>query len=168
MKKINTDISNQIYEYASDVVPHDFTNREGHAAKVYFNNIYGNGFSRNSSHPNNIYLNYGYSILLSQFNKAITSKGYITQLGIHHKNSNNPFNLACDLMEPFRPIVDNLVFELNEDNYKEKLIDMLNMNVVIRDQNHTLVNAINIYCASIFRVLNTGDIGEIMFVQYDK
>ncbi|MFR8248908.1 MAG: CRISPR-associated endonuclease Cas1 [Lachnospiraceae bacterium] len=51
-------------------------------------------------------LNYGYSLLLSTFNRCVVANGYITQLGLFHDNVFNQFNLACDLMEPFRPIVD--------------------------------------------------------------
>src|SRR5690554_7015649 len=57
---------------------------------------------RSDDNSINAALDYGYSILLSAFNKAIVSKGYLTQLGIFHRNEFNPFNLSCDLMEPFR------------------------------------------------------------------
>lgn len=159
----NSEVSNQILEFKNQVEDGDVTNREGHAAKVYFNNVFGQGFSRNPNHPNNIYLNYGYAILLSQFNKAIIAKGYLTQVGIHHKNANNPFNFSCDLMEPFRPIVDKKTLTLNEKNYKDELIGLLNLMVEIGGQKQTLSNAINIYCASIFRALNTGSVNEIKF-----
>lgn len=142
--------------YAKEVELDDVTNREGHAAKFYFNRLYGENFSRGSSDKINTFLNYGYTLLLSQFNRYIVAKGYLTQLGIHHKNPFNPFNLSCDLMEPFRPFIDLKVIDLSEDNFKNKLISFLNHPVYIHGKKQTLIHAIQIYCSSIFLALNTG------------
>lgn len=92
--------------YADCIEPHDATNREGHAAKVYFNALFGNSFSRDSDNSINAQLNYGYAILLAWLNREITSRGYLTQLGINHCSEYNHFNLSCDFMEPFRPVID--------------------------------------------------------------
>ena len=92
--------------YINELEFNDETNREGHAAKVYFNALFGKSFSRNDDVPVNAALNYGYSLILSCVNREIVCSGYLTQLGIFHDNMFNPFNLGCDLMEPFRPIVD--------------------------------------------------------------
>lgn len=70
----------------------DKTNREGHAAKVYFNSLFGKGFSRDDMSSVNAALNYGYGILLSNFNKEIVADGYLTQLGIKHINEYNLTN----------------------------------------------------------------------------
>lgn len=104
-------------EYAKDIRPGDATNREGHAAKVYFNALFGKDFNRNAECPINAQLNYGYAILLAWVNREIVSRGYLTQLGINHCNDYNQFNLACDFMEPFRPVVDLYVVE----NYERDL-----------------------------------------------
>ena len=93
-------------EYAAGVKAGDSTNREGHAAKVYFNALFGNDFNRDAECGINAQLNYGYAILLSWMNRGLTSRGYLTQLGINHCNDYNHFNLACDFMEPFRPVID--------------------------------------------------------------
>lgn len=151
--------------YAKEVELDDATNREGHAAKFYFNRLYGENFSRNSSDKINTFLNYGYTLLLSQFNRYIVAKGYLTQLGIHHKNPFNPFNLSCDLMEPFRPFIDSKVTDLSEDNFKNKLISFLNHPVYIHGKKQTLIHAIQIYCSSIFLALNTGKIECIQFLE---
>ena len=151
--------------YAKEVELDDATNREGHAAKFYFNRLYGENFSRNSSDKINTFLNYGYTLLLSQFNRYIVAKGYLTQLGIHHKNPFNPFNLSCDLMEPFRPFIDLKVIDLSEDNFKNKLISFLNHPVYIHGKKQTLIHAIQIYCSSIFLALNTGKIECIQFLE---
>lgn len=151
--------------YAKEVELDDVTNREGHAAKFYFNRLYGENFSRGSSDKINTFLNYGYTLLLSQFNRYIVAKGYLTQLGIHHKNPFNPFNLSCDLMEPFRPFIDLKVIDLSEDNFKNKLISFLNHPVYIHGKKQTLIHAIQIYCSSIFLALNTGKIECIQFLE---
>lgn len=98
-------------EYARQVLPQDKTNREGHAAKVYFNRIFGDGFSRSLKSETNSALDYGYALLLSSMNKELNARGYLTQLGIQHRNEYNHFNLSSDLMEPFRPLVDHLVLQ---------------------------------------------------------
>ena len=165
---ISSETATELREYSLNVQAGDSTNREGHAAKVYFNRIYGSNFSRSSNDKRNIYLNYGYSLLLSQFNKVIVSKGYLTQIGIHHKNEFNHFNLSCDLMEPFRPLIDKKVFELNEDNFKEELIKLLSDSFEIGNQKQTLVNAIAIYCASVFKAMNTGEINNIKFCKINE
>lgn len=159
----NIEIYNMLIDFKTNVDPGDITNREGHAAKVYFNNIFGKDFVRGDNNPINKFLNYGYSILLSQFNKVITSKGYITQLGIHHKNDFNQFNLSCDLLEPFRPIIDDKAKYVTDDNFKDEMINILNAKITINGEKQFLYNAINIYCASIFRALNSNNPNEIIF-----
>jgi len=118
--------SNQelLEQYLTEVKPNDKTNREGLAAKVYFFSLFGQGFNRNEETVINGLLNYGYSILLSCFNREIASSGYLTQLGIFHKGKTNPFNLSSDFMEPFRPIVDIMAY-LNLNN-KDPIKSMKN------------------------------------------
>ena len=166
--KVSSTDANKLLEFVNDVLPDDVTNREGHAAKYYFNRLYGDGFVRGSDDKINKYLNYGYSLILSQFNKAIVSKGYLTQLGIHHKNEFNNFNLSCDLMEPFRPLIDLKVFELNDDNFKDELVNYLSSKVEIGNQKQTIVNAIQIYVSSVFKALNCNDQSEIKFIKIDE
>lgn len=158
-------IKEQLLKYMEEVEKGDVTNREGHAAKIYFNNVFGKGFVRNSDNEINIYLNYGYSILLSQINRVIVSKGYLTQVGIHHKNDFNQFNLSCDLIEPFRPLVDATAKQVNKENYKEIMVNMLHKRIKIGGEYQLLVNAITIYCTSVFRALNTENIDEIVDIE---
>ena len=89
LKKTKSSKYKLILSYIDEVVDGDKTNREGHAAKVYFNALFGNDFVRNSDDSINAALNYGYAILLSTINKEIINNGYLTQLGIHHKNEFN-------------------------------------------------------------------------------
>ena len=78
--------------YLQEIKWNDETNREGHAAKVYFNALFGLDFTRTTDCPVNSALNYGYSIILSAFTREITANGYITQLGLFHDNMFNQFN----------------------------------------------------------------------------
>lgn len=95
--------------YLPQIAPMDKTNREGHAAKVYFNALFGMEFTRTDDNATNAALNYGYGLLLSAVNREISINGYLTQLGLFHDNMFNPYNLSCDLMEPFRILVDRIV-----------------------------------------------------------
>lgn len=95
--------------YLSEIELCDKTNREGHAAKVYFNALFGMSFSRGEAGAVNAALNYGYSLVLGAVNREVCACGYLTQLGLFHDNMFNEFNLSCDLMEPFRIVVDRFV-----------------------------------------------------------
>ena len=158
-----------IESYIVGVQPKDVTNREGHAAKVYFNALYGLDFSRRDESVANACMNYGYAIILSAFNREITSAGYFTQLGLFHDNTFNPFNLGSDLMEPFRPLVDKCVLEMNPENLgsdeKAKLADILNQEVKIDDKNNYLINAIRIYCRGVFDAMNDKDLTKLRFCE---
>lgn len=158
-------------QYLNETEPGDSTNREGHAAKVYFNSLFGSEFSRSQDNNINAALNYGYSIILSVFAREIAANGYSTQLGIFHNNMFNQFNLACDLMEPFRPFVDYTVKKTDlsefEHSEKMKLVDILNRCVRIEGKNQYMLNAIKIYTKSVFEALNENDISEIRFPDYE-
>jgi CRISPR-associated protein Cas1 len=151
-------------QYSLDVMDDDISNREGHAAKVYFNKIFGPGFSRDKDCFINKCLNYGYSIVLSSVNRSVNSLGYLTQLGIHHCNEFNAYNLSCDLMEPFRAYVDWTVINIkdNDPDFKHILSDILNKQIVIKHQTTTLDNAIDIYVSSVLSSLSSDDV-EIDF-----
>lgn len=86
--------ANLLQQYIHEIKPGDVTNREGHAAKVYFNALFGKDFTRSMECVTNAALNYGYGIMLSYFNRSISYNGYITQLGLFHDNQFNPFNLT--------------------------------------------------------------------------
>lgn len=111
--------SDLLESYLKEIAWNDGTNREGHAAKVYFNALFGLEFTRTEDNLINAALNYGYSIILSAFTREIVANGYITQLGVFHDNMFNQFNLASDLMEPFRILVDRqvLTMKLLSDKY---------------------------------------------------
>ena len=154
-------------KYCKEVKQNDYTNREGHAAKVYFNALWGVDFCRRKEGYINSALNYGYSVMLACFNRVVVSKGYLTQLGIWHKNEFNKFNLSCDLMEPFRIIVDRKVFsmEANESNFKSKVLEIFEEKVIIDKKEQFIENAIAIYVQSILDALNKKDLNLIKFYE---
>ncbi len=154
-------------EYVEQIETGDITNREGHAAKVYFNALFGVKFTRTSEDPINAALNYGYGLILSAFNREIVSNGYITQLALFHDNMFNQFNLGSDLMEPFRILVDKRVVRLEPDRFEHEekifMVDLLNQEVIIDGKKNYVNNAIKIYCRSVFDAINEKDVSLIRF-----
>jgi len=154
-------------QYIEQVETADITNREGHAAKVYFNALFGMSFTRSMDCPVNSALNYGYSILMSAMNREISALGCLTQIGIFHDNQFNHFNLGCDMMEPFRILVDRIVVERQptafEKEDKRALWNVLNISVRINGTRQTVLNAMRIYARSVIEALNDRRPERILF-----
>lgn len=154
-------------EYIAQITPGDSTNREGHAAKVYFNALFGMKFTRAEDCPYNAALNYGYGLLLSACNREITANGYLTQLGLFHDNMFNQFNFGSDLMEPFRILADMQVYKMKPEKFeheeKMQMVGILNHEVFIDGKKNYLNNAIKIYCRSVFDAVNEQDVSMIRF-----
>ena len=164
MKKEECDM---LYRYIDEICFGDSTNREGHAAKVYFNSLFGKDFTRQNDSPTNAALNYGYSLILSCFNREIIALGYTTKLGLFHDNMFNCFNLSSDLMEPFRPLVDREVCTMFGDAFgkeeKAQLLGVLNQNVQFCGKSQTVANAIRLYCKCVTDALCENDLGKLRF-----
>ena len=171
IKKFSLNNYELMQEYVNEVKLNDSDNREAYAAKVYFNSLFGKSFSRSTNCSINSALNYGYMIMLSAFNREIVSSGYLTMLGIHHKNMFNQFNLSCDFIEPFRVLVDEKVYlnmpEKFEKEEKIMMLDILNNQVKIDGKIQYVNNAIKIYVNSIFEALEEKDISKIKFLDYE-
>ena len=171
LKKLNKEEYRLLEQYLSELEWNDSTNREGFAAKVYFNALYGMDFSRNKECFVNAALDYGYSIILSAFNREIVASGYFTQLGLCHRNPFNKFNLSSDFMEPFRILVDEEVYNLEgtefTKDHKNKLINILNKTIMIDDKNQTVANSIKIYCRSLFSALAENDLEYVKMYRYE-
>lgn len=159
--------SDLLKRYLSEMTLGDTTNREGHAAKVYFNAVFGMQFTRAEENPINAALNYGYTIILSAFNREVVNNGYMTQLGIFHDNMFNPFNLSSDIMEPFRILVERKVYSMQpeklEHEEKAELVNTLNEEVYIADRKEYVNNAIKIYVKSVLDALSENDSSMIRF-----
>ncbi|MDR2636308.1 MAG: type II CRISPR-associated endonuclease Cas1 [Mycoplasmataceae bacterium] len=149
-----------LLRYCCEVQDNDISNREGHAASVYFTSIFGKSFNRrdNENEINKV-LNYLYSILLSCFSRVVIEYGYSNQLGIWHKNEFNFYNLSCDLMEPFRFIIDDYVltnkFKINQKNELQKI---LLCKIFINKKTETFENAIKIFTKNCINSLNDNKI----------
>lgn len=171
LKKLEISGYEKLLEYEADVQFFDKTNREGHSAKVYFNLLFGLDFKRNNDDNINKALDYGYSILLSIFNREIVNKGYITPLGIQHKNEFNQYNFSCDLMEQFRPLIDEIVFNNKEcqfnKEFKYKLINVANRIITINGKQQFLNNAIPIFIANIAEFLENKEESEKLIFNYE-
>jgi CRISPR-associated protein Cas1 len=145
----------------TEVKSGDVTNREAVAAAAYFPALFGHGFSREDDCPTNALLNYGYSIVMSRVSREIVGKGYLTQVGIHHHSSLNPWNFSCDLMEPFRPMVDlivkrNLSIGFTKES-RHLLLDMENSVVRFEDGSYKLGSVIACYVRKSIDYLESGD-----------
>lgn len=111
----------KMLELYNDIQDGDLSNREGHAAKVYFNTLYGLKFTRELDCLENSAMNYGYTIIRAYMARLVTSLGLIPTLGVFHRNEFNAFNLVDDLMEPFRPLMDWYIGEKIIPKYNQYL-----------------------------------------------
>lgn len=157
-----------LLSYVDEVKIGDKTNREGHAAKVYFNSLFGKNFVRHNNDDINAALNYGYAVLLSTISKEIINNGYLTQLGIHHKSEFNEYNLSCDLMEPFRIIIDNFVYYNKEKefntSYKMDIVNIFNSKYSYNNKTYVLKDIITLYVKNTLDLFdNSKDYKEFIY-----
>ncbi len=173
--------STELYSIAKTVASGDTTNREGYAARMYFRSMFGNEFTRDGEKGINAALNYGYAIFRSFIAKTLVAYGLEPSIGIHHKNQLNAFNLADDIIEPFRPIVDNYVYK----NYREwgdsfftaqkaELVLLLNCAVTVDGKRHSVANAVELAVQSIISSFENDEarlklpvLNELSYFDYD-
>ena len=150
----------------SNVNTGDMDNHEGIAARLYWKELMGEHFYRDRyGEPPNDLLNYGYTILRAATARALVGSGLNLSFGLFHRNRYNPFPLADDIMEAYRPFVDDVVFKLiNSDtlfslcpNSKQELINVIYRDVLIKDNKHPLQVALTLTSASLLRVLKGDD-----------
>lgn len=101
----------------------DTDNLEAWGAQIYFIALFGKKFTRGADLPVNGALNYGYAVVRSAIARSLVSFGFLTAFGIHHDNEQNQFNLADDLLEPYRPFVDNHIIALGLHNSGTEELD---------------------------------------------
>ena len=162
--------SEKIKQYINCRDNEDITVKEGYVAKEYFSYLFGNEFKREKADNTNIALDYGYSIILSMVNREIVNKGYITQIGIGHKSQFNYFNFSCDLMEPFRPLVDEIVIKNRElvfgSEFRNKLVNVVNREIIYNNKKEYLQNAISLYTQNVLDALNNNE-NEVEILNYE-
>lgn len=155
--------ADRLYELGNEMAVGDPSNVEAHVARIYFNALFGNQFTRSDPTPINAGLNYGYSLILALFSREIVLNGCLTQLGMMHTNQFNRYNLASDLMEPFRPLIDTIVYENREQEIKQmkrKVLGIFEHNYQYRGQSMYLTNIVSDYVRRTIRFLD-GDSEEL-------
>jgi CRISPR-associated protein Cas1 len=170
-----TDTYNHLMKFRDEVAVGDKTNREGLSAKMFFRTLYGADFIRLGENVINYALNYGYAIIRSSVAKTLCAYGYNCVLGIHHISETNPFNLADDLMEPLRPLVDLWVDKNNDDLVDELtyanrkgLVNLVNENILIEGKNTKVRYAIDRYISSFTTAIEKRDVYEISIPKLSK
>ncbi|NLI72192.1 MAG: type II CRISPR-associated endonuclease Cas1 [Bacteroidales bacterium] len=161
-------------KWANDVKSGDSDNYEARAAVYYWANLFSeiDGFARHrdGTPPNNL-LNYGYAILRAVVARSLVASGLLPTLGIHHRNKYNAYCLADDIMEPYRPFVDKLVFEIMEcetdiseltQEIKARLLNIPVLDVFINNQRSPLMIAVGQTTASLYKCFS----GEIRKIKY--
>lgn len=146
---------------ARQVKSGDTTNQEARASRLYWPLLFGENFTRKryGVPPNNM-LNYGYAVLRAAVARALTGSGLLPTLGIHHRNKYNAYCLADDIMEPYRPYVDQLVWELTESGFveedlstklKSELLNILSCDIIISNKKRPLMVGLSETTASLVR-----------------
>jgi CRISP-associated protein Cas1 len=141
-------------KFHQEVEVADSNNLEAQAARIYWKTLFGDDFRRDPVLSGiNSFLNYGYAILRSAVARSVASCGLNPTIGVHHSNFENPFCLVDDLMEPFRPLVDNYCYSLKDQDEltpqnKKKLSILLEHEVIYRNEKKALSSAIHEYCNS--------------------
>lgn len=146
-----------VFRLAEELQVLDTTNREGHAARIYFNTLFGKSFSRKKENDINASLDYGYSLVMSMFARELVVTGCMTQFGLKHANQFNEFNLASDIMEPFRPVVDEVVYECQNEPFtitKRALLNIFNEPIQYGKNQVYLTNIVSDYTKKVVKVLN--------------
>lgn len=164
---------NQFDFLASKVLSGDTSNMEAAAASQYWKRIFETGFKRErfGNYPNN-FLNYGYAILRAATARALSGSGLLNTLGIHHKNKYNAFALADDIMEPYRPIVDEAVLDIMQKydqqelntQIKSELLQILTRTVYFKTEKSPLMVALQKTASSLQQCYT----GERKKIKYPK
>ena len=160
---------NVLKPFYMNVKSGDSDNREGAAARIYWSRLFDDGFKRDRDGiPPNVLLNYGYTVLRAAVARAIVGSGLYPAFGIFHRNRYNAFPLADDLMEPYRPFVDEIVVNLSKDNgvgeldkqTKAAILRLLFTDVRIGKVTRPLEVALSITTASMVKMVK-GDVQKL-------
>ena len=171
----NEVIYQQIIALSKEVKDFDQTNREGHAAKLYWHYLINEDFRRTDECFLNMLLNYGYAILRALIARSLVSSGLLPTLGIHHHNRYNAYCLADDIMEPYRPYVDELVLNIvkSGQNYEEltkdlkaQLLSIPTIDVQISGKRSPLMIAASTTTASLTKCFG-GEIRKIIYPEVE-
>lgn len=150
--------------YARRVRSGDTENLEGQAAAFYFTQLFGQSFYRAEEHWANAALDYGYAVLRGAIARGLVAHGMHPPIGLFHASEQNAFNLADDLIEPFRPLVDLYVAKnptFIEDDLspqdKTELVALLNVDVGMPQGKMSVLSAIEYTVESLARLFEEGN-----------
>lgn len=164
-------IPEQMPHYLESIAPGDSSNREALAARTYFAAMFGYFFIRNASDDINAALNYGYALIKSAMTRIVVSHGYHPALGIKHSSASNPYNLSCDLMEPFRPAVDRFVFKNKERRfdywYKRDILSLFCLNIHYGGREMNISDAMEEFALDVLRSMNCDTVSIKKVVSYE-
>ena len=154
----------ELRQMAGKVLSNDSDNREAVAAAGYFPALFGVGFSRGSDDPRNAALNYGYAVMRAGIARNLVVHGLEPCIGLHHRSELNNFNLADDLIEPFRPIVDlHVAQNFTEDDdvltpqQKAGLFNLTNYLVKQADRRYRVMLSIDRVCTALANSVTAGE-----------
>lgn len=155
--------ADRLDSYARRVRSGDIGNLEGQAAAFYFTQMFGKDFRRDQARFANAALDYGYAVLRGTIARGLVAHGLLPSIGLFHASEQNAFNLADDMIEPFRPVVDLFVSkhmslagsELNPQD-KASLVALLNMDVEMPRGKMSVLSAIEQTIASLARIYDGG------------
>ncbi len=167
----------RLKQYAKDVKSDDSTNREAMAAKLYWDLLIDVDWvrSRYGEYPNNL-LNYGYAILRAATARALVGSGLLPTLGIHHHNKYDAYALADDIMEPYRPYIDDEIVDFMKTgectdeistDFKKKILNVLTRDVLIGKVTRPLMIALTITSSSLAKVFS-GDTEKLALPEFIK
>lgn len=172
-KSVLEKITNKEYpefdKYIKSVQSGDILNREATVARLYFSKLLPEGCYRSTEHTLNSALNYGYAILRGTIARSLVAYGFLSSLGIQHRNELNNYALADDFIEPYRPIVDFLVFSTISPNEKEftkemrnKLATVLVTEITLGDKKYDLIRAMELTAQSLVTATNSKEVGDLL------
>lgn len=159
LKLCNVEDWNEIDRLKHLVKSGDSENMEAVAASKYFRRLFGSRFKRAEESTTNAALNYGYAIIRGTIKKNLMAYGYEPSLGLFHKSTVNSFNLADDLIEAYRPLVDLFVAQNVNDQptlstaIKAQLVNLLNCDVIIDNRLFACARAIELTVSSLTGVI---------------
>ena len=146
---------------AEQVALGDETNVEAQAARLYWGAFFGEGFRRHDDSAANKALNYGYAVVRAVVARAICASELHPALGLHHRGDRDTFALADDLMEPARPIVDQIVSQLDTGEFdrtkKSALLAATTTEVIVAGRRVGLIEAYETVCSSLVASLESSE-----------
>lgn len=173
LRRTNSDGVEALLRHADSVKSGDTDNREGAAARVYWQNLFGDEFRREryGDAPNHL-LNYAYAILRAAVARSLVGSGLYPAIGIHHRNKYNAYALADDVMEPYRPYADEVVYKIWKEadepieelsrEHKQQLLKLLAADVHLTNTLRPLMVGLSYTTASLARCIG----GEQKKVDY--